>query len=439
VESVNNKKNEIDVDPKKQILFGNIFLLLGFGGFLLWAVTAPLDQGVTGKGVFRISGERKEIQSVSGGLIESIFIREGDKVSKEQVLIKLSEVQAKAQMDIIATQWLIAKATQIRLQSEQNDAEAIKWTDDLLVNSNIKIKESLKLQEQQFLTKQSEFKSAQSILKREGVGLNEQLAGLIGVNKSLLQQKELHLKKINSLSSLALDGYVAKNRVIEELKNKEELNAKIASNASDIGKIRQSISEIELKILLQKQTNRKEIESQLAEISREVNTLSEKLKSAEFDVKHTEIKAPVSGTIVDLKTHTEGGVLTPGQRVMDLVPGNSELVVEARFSSVALDKLKAGLKVNVSFPTLNRVETPIVSGVLKTVSADQLIDGHSNEPYFLTEIVLQDESLLALKNQNVVIRPGLPADVVVITGERTLFNYLIKPIKRRFNGALKED
>ena len=438
------EKNLLDIEPdtntRKPIIFGSVLLLLGFGGFLLWAFLAPLDQGIAGSGTVRISGERKEVQALTGGAIESLKVREGDLVSEDQVLIQLSKVQAQSQLNIVMTQWSIARAIQTRLQAEQKNEKEISWPADLTkFNSDPRIKASIELQNQQFQTRKSEFESTLAILNRNLDGLKEQLNGYITIKRSHNEQLNFQHQELSGLKDLAKDGYVARNRLLEAERNAAQLTAQLAEDLSNIGKTQQLIAENQLKILLNKQTFRKEVEMQLSDISKDVNSLADRLKSAQFDFDHTEIKAPTSGQIVGLKVHTEGGVLSAGQHIMDIVPSNSNLIVEAKFSSIVLDKLKPGLKVDLHFSSLNRVETPLLEGEVRTVSADQLIDETTHQPYFVAEIVLTPKSMNDLNQHKLIVRPGMPVDVIVITGERTMMNYLLKPFSRRVLSSLKED
>ncbi|WP_316678177.1 HlyD family type I secretion periplasmic adaptor subunit [uncultured Tolumonas sp.] len=429
-----------DTNTKKPIIFGLTLLLLGFGSFLLWAFIAPLDQGISGTGTVRISGERKEVQALTGGAIESLKVREGDLVSENQVLIQLSKVQAESQLNIIMTQWSIARATQIRLQAEQTNKKEISWPIELTkLNSDPRINALIELQNQQFQTRKSEFESTLAILNRNLDGLKEQLNGYITIKKSHNEQLNFQTQELMGLKDLAKDGYVARNKLLEAERNSAQLTAQLAEDLSNIGKTQQLIAETQLKILLNKQTFRKEVETQLSDVSKDVNSLADRLKSAQFEVEHTEIKSPTSGQIVGLKVHTDGGVLSAGQHIMDIVPNNSPLIVEAKFSSIVLDKLKPGLKVDLHFSSLNRVETPKLEGEVRTVSADQLIDDATRQPYFVAEITLTPKSLNDLKQKKIDIRPGMPVDAVVITGERTMINYLIKPFSRRVLSSFKED
>lgn len=431
---------EPQADINKINTLGLLLLCIGFGGFLLWAFFAPLDQGIPGSGTVRISGERKEIQALTGGSIESIFVREGDSVSEKQTLVKLNKVQAEAQRDIIMTQWIIAKATQVRLQTELANKPSITWPEDLLLLSD-KYKDHtyLDLQDQQFHTRKSEFESTVAILNNNLNGLKEQLQGYIDIKNSHEKQQQLLSQELEGLKGLAKDGYIARNKFLETERNSAQLMAQIAEDLSNIGKTRQLISEAQLKIILNNQTHRKEIETQLADLNKDVGSLTDRLKAAQFDVDHTEIKAPTSGQVVGLRIHTEGGVLSAGQHLMDIVPDKTPLIIEAKFSSLVLDKLKPGLNVELHFSGLNRVETPQLDGIVRTVSADQLIDTTTQQPYFIAEINLTDESTKKLISKNIEIRPGMPADVVVITGERTMINYLLKPFNRRVLSSLKED
>lgn len=435
-----NHHADIDVQIKNKTIFGFLFIFLGFGSFLIWAFYAPINQGVPGYGIVRISGERKEVQSLAGGSIGSILVREGDDVIKDQIIVKLNKTQAEAQKNIVFNQWFIAYVTQVRLQAEKNNLKKISWSSFInQIAEKNNLKKYIELQEQQFTTRKSEFLSSIEIQNRNIDGLKEQLQGQVSIKENHSLQKKLLLKELEGLQLLANDGFLAKNRLLEAQRGVSQIEAQISEDISNVGKLKQDIHQGQLKIILIEQTYRKDIENEISDTSKEISALDERLKSAQFDVDHTDIKAPVSGHVVDLRIHTEGGVVSPGQHLMDIVPINAPLIIEAKFSALVLDKLIPGLKVDVHFSGLNRLETPQLEGVVKTVSADQLIDETTRQPYFNAEIHLTDLSLKELRTNNITVKPGMPADVVVVTGERTLINYLLKPLNRRVLSSLKED
>lgn len=440
MDTVNQSMYKLDSDPSSVIRIGQITLFLGIGSFMAWACLAPLDQGVPGMGTIHISGERKEIQAFTSGVIENINVREGDKVHEGDVLIRLNKTRPQSQLNILQSQWGMSLATKNRLEAEQAGLPNIQWDPALTSLAHIaNIQSAMKLQEQQFKNRNAEFNNSIDLLRSNISGLQAQIKGLNGIKNSHVTQKTKLLEEFKGLNNLSKVGYIPRNKALEAERSIAQLDANIAEDQANIGKASQQISDAKYKILLTEQSHRNEIERLLADTLKDVNALTDNLRSAQYDVTHTEIKSPSAGQVVGLKVHTLGGVLSSGQHVMDIVPSLSPLTVEAKFSPMVLDKLKTGLKVDVHFSSLNRVETPSLEGEVATVSADQLIDEITHQPYFAAEILLTAESRAKLKQHHIDIRPGMPVDVMVKTGERTMLNYLLKPFSRRVLASMKED
>lgn len=430
----------IDTDAASVARFGLWLLLFGFGGFLLWAGLAPLDQGVVGSGTVVVSGERKTVQSLLGGAIESILVREGEQVSQGQILVQLNTIQAQSQLDVVLAQWLSARSVEARLIAERLGLPRIDWPADLLaMAADKRVHAAMMLQDSLFVSRRTELASRLKILQHEAASLSEQLTGFVGIKHNHEIQLKYQQRELEGLRELAQEGYVPRNRLFEAERNAAQLGAQLAAATSDIGRTRQEINESKLKALQQEQAFRSESESQLTQVAAEASSLAERVKSLDFEVQHSAVLAPVAGQVMGLAVHTVGGVVPAGQRLLDLVPQGASWVVKAQFPPLLADRLKLGLPVDVRFASLHRVNTPVMSGKVASVSADQLIDEHSRLPYFLVEVEVSPSRVSELSHTGLEVRPGMQVEVIIKTGERTLLNYLMKPITERLVGAFKEE
>lgn len=420
--------------------YGVWFLALALGGFLLWAFFAPLDQGVVGNGTVVVSGQRKSVQSLVAGVVDKLYVNDGDQVQAGQLLIQLNTIQAQSQLDVTLGKLLSSRSIEARLIAERLDRKTIDWPADLLARaSDPRAKAAMELQSNLFVTRRAELDSRLNIANHEVASLTQQLKGFTEVKRNYDSQMQFQQQELGGMRDLAKDGYVPRNKLFEAERNTSQLAGQIASGIADIGKTQQSINESKLKALQQQQQFHSEAETQLSQVSGEASGYADQIRALQFEVDNGAIKAPVSGQVMGLTVHTVGGVAPASQTLMDIVPMDAPMSVTARFQPMMANKLQAGLPVHVHFTALQRVDTPVVIGTVASVSPDQLIDEQTKQPYFSARVDIPAETVTNLRNSGLLIKPGMLADVTVVTGERTLMNYLMKPLRERLLTAFKEE
>ncbi len=232
---------------------------------------------------------------------------------------------------------------------------------------------------------------------------------------------------------------MTRDRQYEAERQYSQLSAGLATTLADIGRISQQINESRLKILQQEQAFRSEVETQLGEVSAEASGHADQLRALRFELENASIRAPVSGQVMALAVHTIGAVAPAGERLLDIVPQDAAWQVKAQFPPLVVDRLAVGLPVDLRLSSLQRVHTPVMLGSVATVSADQLIDEQSHQPYFSVGVDVDPESVAKLTDVGLAIKPGMQVEVIVRTGERTLMNYLLKPLSERMITAFKEE
>lgn len=430
----------LDTDVERSARLGMWVLGLGFGGFLLWSVLAPLDQGFAGTGTVIVSGEKKTVQSLTPGRVDTLLAREGDIVKQGQVLLRLNSVQAEAQLETVVGQWINARCTEARLTAERSGQPSIAWPTDLLARANDpRVTSARTLHTQMFEARRKELEARHQILRHEQRSLASQIDGLNEIKRHQEARVTSWEKDLVKYRQLVGQGFFSINRVHEMEREMGEFSVDLATTLASIDRARQSINESKLKEIQLVQSFRSEVESQLASVSAEVATLTERIRGLEFEVANATIEAPASGQIVGLAIHTVGGVIQAGQRLMDVVPLKTPWQIKARFPVMSADRLRVGLPVAIRFSTLQRVETPVLTGKVETVSADKLVDEATGEPYYQA-VITPDPALVAqLEHTGLPIKPGMEAEVMANTGERTLMNYLLKPIGDRLTGSLTEE
>ena len=427
-------------DTGRAARFGLWVLAVGFGGFLLWAGLAPLDEGVPAQGAVSIDTKRKTVQHLSGGIVKEVLVREGELVKEGQVLMRLDEAMARANFETVRQRYLGLRATQGRLLAEQAGQSAITFHPDLLEAK------ADPLIRQQMLTQEQLFQSRRAALRSDLQGIEEGIQGQEGllvayeamaVNRK--SQLALLNEELNNTRAMVKEGYVPRNRQLELERMVFESNTAIAELLGNVTRARRLIAEMRQRAMARQQEYRKEVESQLAEVTRDVQSDAERIVSVREELARTVIKAPSTGQVVGLAVQTVGGVIQPGQKIMDIVPGNAPLVLEMRVPPHLIDKVQAGLPVDIRFSTFAHSPQLVVEGKVVSVSGDLLSEqGPAGMiSYYLARVEVTPEGRKMLGNRQ--MQPGMPAEMVIKTGERTLLTYLLHPLTKRLAASMKEE
>lgn len=439
VEPIDEGLREVNVDATAPTRLGWWIVLAGFGGFMLWATLAPLDKGVPVSGNVAVATQRKAVQHLTGGAIEDILVKEGDSVKAGQVLVRMNDVQVKANAEMTRVQYFTARATEARLTAERDGKKSISFPAELesAKTSDPRIAANIDLQNQLFTSRQSALQSELGALEESVAGLKVQVKGLEESRESMKLQQKLLKEQLDDMRDLAKEGYVARNRVFELERTYAQVNGSIAEIIGNIGRAQRQISELSLRRMQRTQEYQKEVRTQLADVQKEAEALENRLKGQDFDLANSLVKAPVDGTVVGVNVFTKGGVVGPGFRMMDVVPSDDPLIVEGQVPVNLIDKVHKDLPVELIFAAFNQNDTPHIPGVVTQVSADRFVDERSGMPYYKLEARVTPEGKKMLKNLQV--RPGMPVEVFVKTGERTMMSYLLKPIFDRAATALSEE
>ena len=413
-------------------------LLIGFGGFLLWAALAPLDEGVPAQGTVAIDTKRKAVQHLSGGIVEEVLVREGDEVQEGQLLIKLDSAVARSNHESVRQRYLGLRAMQGRLLAEQAGQASITFHPDLVAaSSDPLIRQQMQNQEQLFMTRRSLLRSDLQSIEENIQGQQ----GLLQSYKSMLENRNNQLRLINEelgqLRGLVKEGYAPRNRQLEMERMVSDSSSAIADLQGNTVRALRAIGELRQRALSRQQEHRKEVETQLAEVSREVLSDNEKLYSVANDLERTEIKAPASGQVVGLAVQTVGGVVQPGQKLMDIVPKGAPLLLEAHVAPHLIDRVHADLPVDVRFSSFANSPQLVVNGKVVSISADLLTEPQTNVPYYLARVQVTPDGLQRLGQRQ--LQAGMPVEVIFKTGERSMLTYLLHPLTKRLAASMTEE
>jgi protease secretion system membrane fusion protein len=429
--------NAVDLNDARPRRWGWWLVLFGLGGFFTWAALAPLDEGVPTPGSVIVSGNRKAVQPLVGGKISAILVKDGDEVKPGQVLVRFDDTQARSQFDAALGQWYGSAAVEARLAAERLGQGSIAFPERLReARGDPRAVQAMQLQTQLFATRRQAIESEKNVIRESIRGLEAQAQGLEDATRARKEQLRLLTEEITRQRELAEQGFLARNRVSEQERALAAVMGAIAEDAGNIGRTRQQIAEYRARLLARDQEFRRDVESQLTDVQREASTLTSRLQALEFELANTEIRSPAEGIVVGLAVHTVGGVVGTGAPMMEVVPRNEPLKIEAQVAPHLIDKVHPGLEVDILFPAFQQATTPHIPGRVMQVSADVLTEPKSGVTYYKASVEVSPEGMAKLKHHQ--IRAGMPAEVFIRTGERTLLNYLTKPLLDRLNRSLTE-
>jgi membrane fusion protein, protease secretion system len=429
---------EINTDSRGAARLGLWVLAIGLGGFLLWAAFAPLDEGVPSTGSVAIDTKRKPVQHPSGGIVKEVLVHEGERVKEGQLLIRLDEAVAHANYESMRQQYLQLRAQQGRLVAEQTGAATITFHPDLLAAKQDP------LIQQQIFNQEQLFQSRRASLRADLQSMQESIEGqksLIRSYQSMLGSRKSQLglieDELKSTRPLVAEGYVPRTRQLELERMIADTNASTAEILGNMERGQRAVMEMQQRYIVRQQDYRKEVETQLADVNRDVQSDDTKLHSLKDDLERIDIKSPAPGQVVGLAVQTVGGVIQSGQKLMDIVPDDEPLLIETRIPPHLIDRVHAGLPVDVRFSSFANSPQLVVDGTVVSVSGDLLTDQPTNQTYYLARVRLTPEGMKKLGKR--VLQPGMPVDVVLKTGERSMLTYLLHPLMKRMAASLKEE
>lgn len=430
----------LDTDPGGYSRLGWLLVLLGLGGFLLWALLAPLDKGVPLSGTVAKEGNRKSIQHQSGGTVQSILVREGDHVRAGQVLVRMNDVAARSQAELARGQYFTARAVEARLRAELAGRAAPDFGPELeAARDDPRVAEILRVQRELFGARQAALRSELASMDESVAGLDMQAHGIDESRDSKRAQLAIMARQLDDLRDLANDGYVARNRVLDQERNYEQIKGAMAEDGGNLGRTRRQASEIGLRRSQRVQEYQKEVRSQLSDAQREAEGLASRMKALDFDLANAEVKSPVDGVVVGMTVFTNGGVVGAGAKMMEVVPSDDGLVVEGQLPVNLIDRVRPELPVELIFSAFNANRTPHIPGSVAQVAADRMVDEHTGQSFYKVRVRVTAAGAKLIARHKMEVRPGMPVELFVKTGERTMMSYLLKPVFDRAGTSMTEE
>lgn len=407
--------------------------VLFLGGFMAWAALAPLESAAIAPGTLGVSGERKTVQHLEGGIVAGIAVAEGDAVAAGQTLIVLDDTQPRAALARLESERRSTEALEARLVAERDGLDAIAWPKRLRASADDGV---LATQERIFAARKASFDNEIAILDQRVAQIREQAAGYEGHIAAQDREIALLSEEAGTVRSLVEKGLVPKPRLFALEREEAEVTGARARNRAQVARLEQAVGETRLRIVHLGNARMTDVTTELREVESRLADLNERLTAARDVLARTRVAAPVAGTVVGLGVFTRGAVIAPGQELMDIVPAGERLVVEARVVATDIDLLAVGLSAQVRLTAFSLLTTPPLDGHVTQVSADAFVDERTGASWYEARVALVADQP-ALEGLQLV--PGMPAEVMIVTGVSTPLEYLLKPVLASMDRALREN
>jgi HlyD family type I secretion membrane fusion protein len=422
------------------IVFGVVVLFGILGGLIFWGAVAPLESAVTAPATLNLRGERNKVQHLEGGIVSDIRVSEGEHVKKGQLLLKLDSLKAVATLSRFSNQMDQVLAQKARVMAELANDNDIIISGELLerVSENVEALRVFNSENGIFQARKTSFDGQIGILKQRIDQLEKQIKGLKIRYKSRIDQLKIYGEEIIGLRELQKKGFYPKTKVLAMERAIVQLEGFLGTDKAEISRAESARGETRRQIINMKHERNEESASDLQQIDAELADLRERITVARDILQRIEIFAPRAGVIQSLIVHTLGGIIQSGQTLMEIAPQDEELVVEAQVSTVDIDKVQIGQDAEVRLTGLNLKKTLAVYGKVIAISGDAITERASSIPYFLARIEIEPNVELKLGDQARLL-PGMPADVLIKTGERTALEYILRPALDAFAKGLNEN
>ena len=432
---VESNKETFDTDLKTHRRSGLfIFVaLFGFGG--VWSATAPIEGAAVASGRVTSRSYSKVVQHLEGGIINNIYVENGAKVDLGDPILEIDSTQPRSQLEIINSQLLSSRALEIRLSAERDRTDTLSYPSTFL-QSSARAREEATSQIEIFNARKSALGGEIEVLEQRVEQLQSQIIGFRGLQLSKERLSKSFNEELQDVGELLSQGFSDKNRLRAIERNVATLGGDVAELAANIAGSEVAIGETQLQILQQRRTFQNQVVSELRDVQVSISDNLERANALEDIVSRTLVRATESGVVTGLQVHTIGGVISPGMRIVDIVPEEDELIVEARVSPTDIDRVAVGQDAIIRFSTFGNGSVPAIYGRVINLSADSFVD-EAVGAYYQARVEVTPEGLNDLGDLTLI--SGMPADVFIATGARTFLQYLFKPFTNAMARGLRED
>jgi HlyD family secretion protein len=417
---------------------GYALILVAFGVCGLWAARAPLDSAAVASGQIEVDGRRKSIQHLEGGIVKDILVKEAQLVRQGQVLFRLEPTQARANSDMLRKQLNAALAQEARLLAERDGKAEISFPAEIQERSSAPETALAIIDERrQFAERRQSIENQVRALEARVEQSAHEMTGRASQRDALTQQVDSITAQIGYVAAIAEKGWYPRNRVLEQERDRARLLGELGQAGADIARLEKQQDETRAQIEQLRQKFREDTARELTDARIRLSDMREKLAIAGDVLTRVEIRAPMSGIVQNLHVNGAGAVVKAGDTIAELIPAGEELVVAAQVSPLDIDSVAVGQKAEIRFASLSRRQAPTVFGEVQSVSADALPNEATKQTYYLARIVINRADVPAAVAAK--LTPGMPADVLIVTGERSMLDYLVGPLRSALSKGMREE
>jgi len=429
-------------NPSAEIRTGIAISVLFFVVFLGWAAVARLDAAAVAPGRLVVSGQRQTVQHREGGVVAQILVKEGARVQRGQVLMRLAGADVRAQERSLTSQAIALLAQRARLNAEQAGRSSITPPAEfaqLAPEDHAAAAEALRLQQAQLRTRAAVLSAQRGVLGKRTAQASSQGTGSGRQVQAATEQIRLIDEELVGLRELAERGFVSKNRLRALERAKADLQGQLGQHSANVSQSRGQAGETQLQILEAQSNYFERVATELRDVEATLNDLLPRLFAVRDQLALTEIRAPTSGTVVGLSIFTPGGVIAAGQKLLDIVPDRALLTIEASVSNADGDDVRVGQEAFVRFDTLHERTLPALKGKVSRISADAFTDEKTGASYYTAEVAVPLSELKRIEDVrgNDVLRAGMPVLIHIPVRKRTALQYAFEPltsaVRRSFN------
>lgn len=430
---------EIPSDYSRRIRFGLIVLLVSFVGAGGWAAFAPLDGAAIAPGRVIVESQNRVVQHLEGGIIDSLMVRDGAHVNHGDPLLVLSDTKPRTELNIVELELREELGREARLMAERVGASEISFPDELTEQDNAAVRNIIEGQEGLFKSRTESLQGQLGIYKQRTQALSQQMRGLRAMNRTLESRIASYEEELANWQELFDQELADRNRINEMQRELYRLQGEKSGNESQLAELEIKIGETESEALVTMQRYAEEVAEQLREAQRKVADLRARRTALQDTLDRTTIVSPVTGTVVGLAVHTVGGIVRPGDTLMEIVPSDQEFTIQVRVQPQDIDRVETGQKADVRLSAFNQQTADIIEGKVLGLSADAIKVENSEERYYEAKIELTELGMESMQAQGMYLVPGMPAEVMIKTGERTALQYLLDPVTRMVERAFREE
>jgi HlyD family secretion protein len=431
--------HELDAEPslRPTITAGIIIIVAFFVGFLGWSLFAQLDSATMSQGTVVVDSHRKTVQHLEGGILRELLVREGEAVKSGQPVALLDTTQADSQLGQIVSQLVAAQARIARLRAEQEGSLVLEFPEGLKKQSSDPVvAETLSTQLKLFQARWRAYESSEAVVQKRIDQLQEDIISNQAQLTAATQRLALLEEERVSVAQLLEKGFERRPRLLELDRNIADIKGRQGELRGAIARSKQAIGGSQLEIVNLGDTRLADIAKELQEARAQEADLNDRILAARDVRQRREVVSPQDGVVTDIRMVTPGGVIGAGQPLMDIVPVDDEMIVETKVEPKDINSVRTGLPARVRLTSYTRALGPTVEGTITYVAADMGTDQRTGNPFFTARVRMSRESLAEWPE--VQLYPGMPAEVMIVTGERRAIDYFVAPLFDRMRRAFHE-